>query len=209
MALAFTNLSWWLWNGKQKEPRISSGTCLNSSPESGVRESDALKFPSVKGANIASSSRKVKRKWHSREERKIDKEYDGVLVPSDGECVSGSESDSDWSIGWLEPHGPGFQSDDDADDSFAVLVPCYGHAVHDMVGKSKNRDQNTIGSIPDGKCFSFRTWFFSVHRFSTFSSFPSMLFCCSTLRNTYYSLYELLASNLNVKCLTPFEFFMA
>ncbi|PWA85874.1 hypothetical protein CTI12_AA146020 [Artemisia annua] len=29
----------------------------------------------------------------------------------------------DWSIGWLEPHGAGFQSHD---DSFAVLVRCYG-----------------------------------------------------------------------------------
>ncbi|KAM5575317.1 hypothetical protein ABKV19_014328 [Rosa sericea] len=162
MALAFTNLSWWLWSGKQKEPRISNGTCLNSSPESGLWESDALKFPSVIGANMA-ASRKVKRKWHSREERKIDREYDGVLVPSDGECVSGSESDdSDWSIGWLEPHGPGFQSEDDADDSFAVLVPCYGHAIHDMVGKSKNKDQNTIGSITDESKKFMEEWLSSL-----------------------------------------------
>ncbi|KAK9930241.1 hypothetical protein M0R45_027284 [Rubus argutus] len=116
MALAFTNLSWWLWSGKKKEPRISNGTCLNSSPR----------------------IRKVKRKWHSREERKIDREYDVVVVPSGEESVSGSETDdSDWSIGWLEPHGPGFQSEDDTDDSFAVLVPCYGHAIH---GKLKNND---------------------------------------------------------------------
>jgi len=44
----------------------------------------------------------VRRKWNSREERrKMDREYDVVLVPSDGGCVSGSESDDyDWSIGW-------------------------------------------------------------------------------------------------------------
>lgn len=49
------------------------------------------------------------------------------MVPSDGTCLSRSESDdSDWSIGWLEPHGSGFLSEDDeADNSFAVLVPCY------------------------------------------------------------------------------------
>ena len=44
----------------------------------------------------------------SREERRIDREYDVVIVLSDagGGCLSGSESDdSDWSIGWLEPHG--------------------------------------------------------------------------------------------------------
>ncbi|XP_024171879.1 uncharacterized protein LOC112177869 [Rosa chinensis] len=79
------------------------------------------------------------------------------------ECVSGSESDdSDWSIGWLEPHGPGFQSEDDADDSFAVLVPCYGHAIHDMVGKSKNKDQNTIGSIPDESKKFMEEWLSSL-----------------------------------------------
>lgn len=148
MAVAFTQLSWWLWSGKQKEPRISKG----SSPESGMWESDALKFPSVKGANMAStSSRRVKRKWHSREERKIDREYDLVLVPSEGGYFSDSESeDSDWSVGWLEPHGPGFHSDDDTDDSFAVLVPCYGHVIHDIVKDSKNNILSTVGNIPDG-----------------------------------------------------------
>ncbi|KAF4392551.1 hypothetical protein F8388_000678 [Cannabis sativa] len=76
----------------------------------------------------------VKRKWHSWEERKIDQEYDVVIVQFDGGCVSGSESDnSDWSIGWLEPHGPEFQSDDEVDNSFAVLVPCYGRGLQEMV----------------------------------------------------------------------------
>ncbi|OMO50765.1 hypothetical protein CCACVL1_30268 [Corchorus capsularis] len=99
---------------------------------------------------MASSSRRVKRKWHSREERKIDREYDVVLVPSDGGCVSGSESDgSDYSIGWLEPHGPGFHSDDDSDNSFAVLVPCYGHSQHNMVEDSKNKILGAIVNIPD------------------------------------------------------------
>ncbi|XWS14908.1 hypothetical protein CRYUN_Cryun35bG0049200 [Craigia yunnanensis] len=99
---------------------------------------------------MASSSRRVKRKWHSREERKIDREYDLVLVPSDGGCVSGSESDgSDYSIGWLEPHGPGFQSDDDSDNSFAVLVPCYGQIQDNMVEDSKNNILGAIVSIPN------------------------------------------------------------
>ncbi|KAF4380172.1 hypothetical protein G4B88_011246 [Cannabis sativa] len=81
-----------------------------------------------------SSYSKVKRKWHSWEERKIDQEYDVVIVQFDGGCVSGSESDnSDWSIGWLEPHGPEFQSDDEVDNSFAVLVPCYGRGLQEMV----------------------------------------------------------------------------
>ncbi|KAJ0494707.1 hypothetical protein HanIR_Chr12g0600501 [Helianthus annuus] len=40
---------------------------------------------------------------------------------------------SDWSVGWMEPHAPEFFNSDDedadagavADNSFAVLVPCY------------------------------------------------------------------------------------
>ncbi|KAG8503215.1 hypothetical protein CXB51_001071 [Gossypium anomalum] len=99
---------------------------------------------------MASSSRRVKRKWHSREEREIDREYDVVLVPSDGGCVSGSESDgSDYSIGWLEPHGSGFHGDDDSDNSFAVLVPCYEQSEGNMVVDSKNKILGAIANIPD------------------------------------------------------------
>ncbi|KAI4337595.1 hypothetical protein L6164_015991 [Bauhinia variegata] len=151
MAVAFYHLSWWLWSGKHQEPRISNGPSINSSSELGLWESDALRFPLVKRANVSSSSRRVKRKWHSREERKIDREYDVVLVPSDGGCVSGSESDdSDWSIGWLEPHGPGFPTEDEADNSFAVLVPCYGLDYGGMVKDSKDNSLTTVGNFPDG-----------------------------------------------------------
>lgn len=152
MAVAFTNLSWWLWSGKHQEPRISNGSSLNARPDSDLWESsDTLKFPLVQ-TNVASSSRRVKRKWHSREERKIDREYDVVLVPSDGGCVSGSESDdSDYSIGWLEPHGPEFQSDDDTDNSFAVLVPCYGRVQDNAFEDKKNNLFGAIVNIPDGK----------------------------------------------------------
>ncbi|KAJ6794828.1 Uncharacterized protein M6B38_227970 [Iris pallida] len=125
MTMAFTRVSYWLWGGKDHEvPNLS----LSSSSDfpSGYREPDSLKFPSANGTKMrSSSSRRIGRKWRSREERRIDREYDIVLVPSDGVCMSGSESDdSDWSVGWLEPHGPDFDSD--TENSFAVLVPCYG-----------------------------------------------------------------------------------
>ncbi|XP_008793851.1 uncharacterized protein LOC103710045 [Phoenix dactylifera] len=125
MALAFARVSYWLWGGKDLEARNNSSQ--SSSPDflSGFGEPDSLKFRPVDGPKMRSPSRRIKRKWHSREERRIDREYDIVLVPSDGGCMSGSESDdSDWSIGWLEPHAPDFQSE--AESSFAVLVPCYG-----------------------------------------------------------------------------------
>ncbi|CAI0406042.1 unnamed protein product [Linum tenue] len=149
MAVAFTNLSQWLWSGKSREPKISNAPSLRQDPD--LLESDSLRFPLAKGRGMASSSRRVKRKWNNREERRIDREYDVVLVPSDGGCVSSSESDdSDYSIGWLEPHGPGFQSDEDTDNNFAVLVPCYGHAKGNEFQDSMQTTIGAIVNIPDG-----------------------------------------------------------
>lgn len=151
MAVSFTRLSWWLWGGKEKEP-VSNSSPLNSSSEWGfsLKERETVKFPLVKGTKIAPSHRKVKRKWQSREERRIDREYDVVLVPSDGGgCLSGSESDdSDWSIGWLEPHGSDFQSDDESDNSFAVLVPCYRPGCKE-VEDSNNELLSAIKNLPN------------------------------------------------------------
>ncbi|XP_057442449.1 uncharacterized protein LOC130734141 [Lotus japonicus] len=150
MSVAFTNLSWWFPSGKQQESRIPNGSSVNPSTDLNIWESEFLRFPLVR-ANVGSSSRRVKRKWHSREERKVDREYDVVLVPSDGGCVSGSESDdSDWSIGWLEPHGPGFPSDDETDNSFAVLVPCYGRDYDRMMEEDpKSNLMNGVRNFPD------------------------------------------------------------
>lgn len=67
--------------------------------------------------------RRSSKKWN---EKKIDTEFDVVIVPNDGFSMSGSDSeDSDWSVGWFEPHHADF-TDNDPEDSFAVLVPCYG-----------------------------------------------------------------------------------
>lgn len=59
-----------------------------------------------------------------------------VLVPQDGGCcLSGSDSeDSDWSVGCFEPHAPDFCSDSEPDNSFAVLVRCYGSPSSDNLG---------------------------------------------------------------------------
>ena len=52
MSMSLTHLSWWLWSGKHQEPkRLSNGSSLNSSQDSGLWESDALKFPLVKGTS--------------------------------------------------------------------------------------------------------------------------------------------------------------
>ncbi|ERN14395.1 hypothetical protein AMTR_s00033p00234310 [Amborella trichopoda] len=138
MAVAFTQISW-LWGGKEHEATVSTNSNPSAPLDIGTREPDSVKFPSFKGTKFP--SRKIRRKWQSRDERRrIDREYDIVLVPSDGGCMSGSDSDdSDWSIGWLEPHAPGFQSDDDSDSSFAVLVPCYGRPRSEPVESPQNQ----------------------------------------------------------------------
>ncbi|MCL7048020.1 hypothetical protein MKW94_027561 [Papaver nudicaule] len=166
MALAFPQLSWWLCRGKDNETSASSnGSNSSLDLNSGAREFSSVKMP---------LRRSTKKKWHSRDERRIDREYDIVIVPSDGGCLSGSESDdSDWSIGWMEPHGFDFISDDET-ESFAVLVPCYGHddtagtgtsscgedvSVDNNSGNSRNQLLGAILELTDGcspgKNFSF------------------------------------------------------
>ncbi|KAL0692085.1 hypothetical protein Bca4012_059265 [Brassica carinata] len=44
-----------------------------------------------------------------------------------GNVLFPQPDDPEWSIGWVEPHGPGFKSEDDTGGGggFVVLVPCY------------------------------------------------------------------------------------
>lgn len=171
MAVTFNRFSLWTWGAKEREPVQNGPPSTNLATELGFgfKETENLKFPFVKGKKIACSSRKVKRKWQSREQRKnIDREFDFVLVPSDGVCLSGSDEseDSDWSIGWLEPHGPGFPSDDeDEDNSFAVLVPCYRRDSKALSEDSTKQFLSAIKNLPSVFAagegyFSFKTCHF-------------------------------------------------
>ncbi|KAL8141253.1 hypothetical protein V2J09_007274 [Rumex salicifolius] len=139
MSTALTNLSRWWSKGKKKGPKLQNGASVNSNSELNSWESDALNFPLMIGnQNMNSKSRRLSKKMHTRQEQKVDKEHDVVLVPSDGGCISDSDSDaSDWSIGWSEPHGPDFESDDDNDGGFGVLVPCYCPKHRDVAESSK------------------------------------------------------------------------
>ncbi|KAK8511633.1 hypothetical protein V6N13_024260 [Hibiscus sabdariffa] len=101
MAVSISGFPWWFRN-KDKQLISNGSSSLNSSSSSC---SDTVKFPS-------------KGKWAGGEKTRV--------VQSDGFLLSGYESDGqEWSIGWEEPHGPGFQVDGDDDGGFAVLVPCY------------------------------------------------------------------------------------
>ncbi|KAL9229595.1 hypothetical protein vseg_005045 [Gypsophila vaccaria] len=143
--MACQGFQWWgmpLWGGKEKE-RVQSNVCSKGS--SSNPSSESIKFPLKRGV---SSTRKVRKKWGSREERRVDREHDLVVVPNDGVGLSESESeDSDWSIGWLEPHGHDFLSDDETDDSFAVLVPCYRNDVRGRVVEPSSQLLNVIQHV--------------------------------------------------------------
>ncbi|PKA48879.1 hypothetical protein AXF42_Ash016395 [Apostasia shenzhenica] len=154
MPIAFARLSHWVYGTKYHE---STNTGLNSSSDSlAFGDPDSVTFPPVNEFRMRSSERRMQRKWRSREERRlrIDREYDMVIVPSDGDCLSGSDSDgSDWSVGWMEPHGPDFLTGDgDTETSFAVLVPCYGR------GRCEKRDlekRHALGEVVKQKGFSY------------------------------------------------------
>ncbi|KAG5556961.1 hypothetical protein RHGRI_007266 [Rhododendron griersonianum] len=111
-----------------------------------------------------------------------------MVLPSDGGCVSVLESDdSDWSIGWLELRGLEFQSDDDPDGSFAVLVPCYGRGcvANSSGGFNANVGVFDIRKVPSGGkvvCFLIKIFFKMVYQIRGRDSIvhPAML----EIRNT-------------------------
>eukprot|EP00252_Welwitschia_mirabilis_P005166 TRINITY_DN15631_c0_g2_i1.p1 TRINITY_DN15631_c0_g2~~TRINITY_DN15631_c0_g2_i1.p1 ORF type:complete len:176 (-),score=49.78 TRINITY_DN15631_c0_g2_i1:458-985(-) len=120
--MALQHLPRWLW-GRKSRGR-SSGKFSSSA------SSSAAGLPPSRTSSVSSQmsrDRFLTRKGSKKCQKRTDMEGDAVLVPSDGGCISGSESDdSDWSIGWFEPHPPDFSSENESEKSFAVLVPCYG-----------------------------------------------------------------------------------
>ncbi|XP_022751133.1 uncharacterized protein LOC111299888 [Durio zibethinus] len=172
MAVSFPRFPWWFWSGgsKDKQP-VLNGSSLNSSSSSssdrglGMRESETVKFQT----KIASA--KGKGTWQGSEERRVvDKECDIVVVSSDGMHLSGYESDGpEWSIGWEEPHGPGFQGDNEDDGGFAVLVPCYRPGCKELVEGPNNQLLSAIKNLPNvfssEGSNSVQQWFSSLHNF--------------------------------------------
>lgn len=141
MTISLTRLAWSVWGGRGKEEKpVSKVSALNSSPSSEW--------------GIANDTKKMAPPH--RKERRVHREYgDVTLVPFDddfssGWCLCGSESaDSEWSIGWLEPLGSGFQSDDIDGDGFAVLVPCYKPSCKE-VGASNKALLSAIKNLSNG-----------------------------------------------------------
>uniref|UniRef100_A0A1J3J331 Uncharacterized protein n=1 Tax=Noccaea caerulescens TaxID=107243 RepID=A0A1J3J331_NOCCA len=115
---------WWLLGGRKE------------------KETEALKFPTKINR---SKGRVVKRN---------DLEVES-FGSSGSESVAVTAGDGpEWSVGWTEPHGPDFKSDEEGDDGgFLVLVPCYravveGSSNHQLLTAVKNLPN---GLSPDGK----------------------------------------------------------
>ncbi|KAJ4897190.1 hypothetical protein Rs2_23984 [Raphanus sativus] len=112
MAVSFPRLPRWLCGGNSKE---------RDKKDSRGSSSSSLKkkiYNNNKTGSSYSTVKKIKRGWIGRggsggEEEKI------------GNVVYPQPDDPEWSIGWVEPHGPGFKCEDDTGGGFVVLVPCY------------------------------------------------------------------------------------
>ncbi|GJM98928.1 hypothetical protein PR202_ga15981 [Eleusine coracana subsp. coracana] len=145
--MALNRFTQWLWPGGAGRAAThelpTAGLTSSSFPDfpSGFREPDTVTFYTA-----GSGGRRARPR-----EARVDREYDMVIVPSDGGgCLSGSDSDdSDWSIGWLEPQAPELQTDGDPENCFAVLVPCYRHGRVEQTGRADGRFLGA-GTLADG-----------------------------------------------------------
>lgn len=154
MAVSFPSFSWRLWGGnKEREPSSK-----------GSSSSDIVKFPAKNGSNLR------KGKWEYSEEKTIERDCDAVWVSSDDLHLSEYESDGpDWSIGWEEPHAPGFHGDDEIDGGFAVLVPCYKTGCKEFMEGPNNQLLSAIKTLPNGVYTEgnnyLQQWFSSLKNF--------------------------------------------
>ncbi|CAH8382200.1 unnamed protein product [Eruca vesicaria subsp. sativa] len=97
------------------------------------KETEALKFPAKINRD---KGRVIKRK-----------EMELESFGSSG-SESAAQDGPEWSVGWTEPHGPGFQTDEEGDDGgFLVLVPCYKAVVE---GSSNNQLLSAVKNLPNG-----------------------------------------------------------
>ncbi|KAG2293576.1 hypothetical protein Bca52824_040245 [Brassica carinata] len=110
MAVSFPRLPRWLCGGNSKE---------RDKKESKGSSSSLKKIYNKTGSSSSSSTvKKIKRGWIGRGGGEEEKIMGNVVFPQ--------PDDPEWSVGWVEPHGPGFKSEDDTGGGgFVVLVPCY------------------------------------------------------------------------------------
>ncbi len=133
--------------GLWRKPTFSDAVL---SPAHKVRHTDSfiarggVKDRAASSASAAAwqKQRRARRRVsQKRLQKRTDAEFDLVIVPADGISMSGSDSeDSDWSVGWFEPHHTDF-TDNELEDSFAVLVPCYGSPARPSVAAAGSSEE--------------------------------------------------------------------
>ncbi|CAH8344922.1 unnamed protein product [Eruca vesicaria subsp. sativa] len=90
---------------------------------------------------------------HNRAKGKVNKRKELELESfgssgSESVALSAVAAVDEWSVGWTEPLGPGFQSDEDGDDGgFLVLVPCYKAVAE---GASNKQLLTAVKNLPSG-----------------------------------------------------------
>lgn len=151
--MAFGGIARWLRRRRESNlrPRPSASFLEKAKPSpTSASFPEKAKDPEQHGAGRRTATH-ARTRFSEVDKRRADTEIDGFVVPEDvGDWTSCSDSDdSDWSIGWFEPLSSRFSSDDESENSFGVLVPCYGPSsrhVVDSRGKKtgKTRILDTI-----------------------------------------------------------------
>uniref|UniRef100_A0A0D9XD73 Uncharacterized protein n=1 Tax=Leersia perrieri TaxID=77586 RepID=A0A0D9XD73_9ORYZ len=162
MAMALNRFTQWLWPANSARSTAThelptAGLTSAAFPDfpSGFREPDTVTFATAGARRRRRHGRRRSSSSRDEEEARVDKEFDMVIVPSDGGggCLSGSESDdSDWAIGWQEKLSPELQTDGDPDSCFAVLVRCYRHGQPEPAARPAGHFL-AAGGLSDGRNF--------------------------------------------------------
>ncbi|XP_010437151.1 PREDICTED: uncharacterized protein LOC104720952 isoform X2 [Camelina sativa] len=119
---------WWILRGGRKD-----------------KEPEALKFPPP-----PPSTKMITRAANINNNKRKDLQEVESFGSSGSESVALAGDGPEWSVGWTEPHGPDFQSDDEADDGgFLVLVPCY-RALVEASSNTNNQLLSAVKNLPSG-----------------------------------------------------------
>lgn len=130
------SLSRWLWRRRDSKLRPAASPALAEQrrKEEDLAGASGRRGKKNKGGKVAGRDSKPP----------TDPEFNGVIVPVDGVCMSDSDDsgDSDWSIGWFEHQSSEFSTETESERSFAVLVPCYG--LRAIPGKDPRKKKEKV-----------------------------------------------------------------
>ncbi|KAL3696311.1 hypothetical protein R1sor_010387 [Riccia sorocarpa] len=170
LTMAATALSgMWKKPGKGRAQFSSSSTSQSGDefwlqgmdPENNVTQQYVQgRLPALRGVVESRRSRRRGGEFEDRgwQEKTMDHEFDFVIVPSDGCCMSGSESDdSDYSVGWFEPHSANFTDNED-EEKFQVLVPSYRSTAIQLSPRGTTNSSNNSTKSDSSKDSSTPPW---------------------------------------------------